>query len=146
VIGDEAWENLLAWHDRTLRTLFGSYSGEVAHPTGDGFLVTFPDSRLAVRCAVAVQQALAEHRRSHGFALLVRIGIHGGEATRHGQDYGGFEVHKAARISAIAGGGEILASLDTLDGAGDGFEIADVRDVALKGVADPVPVGRIVWR
>lgn len=146
VIGDEAWENLLVWHDRTLRSLFASHGGEVAHPTGDGFLVAFPDSRSAVRCAIAVQRELAQHRRSHGFALLVRIGIHAGEATRRGQDYGGLEVHKAARISAAADGGEILASRETLDEAGDGLEIGEVGDVTLKGLSDPVWVARVVWR
>jgi class 3 adenylate cyclase len=38
VIGDEAWENLLAWHDQALRSLFASHGGEVAHHTGDGVL------------------------------------------------------------------------------------------------------------
>ena len=93
-----------------------------------------------------MQRALTEHRRAHGFALAVRIGIHAGEATRRGQDYGGLEVHKAARISALAGGGEILASRETLDEAGDGFEIAEVGAVALKGVAGPVTVARVVWK
>ncbi len=110
VIGDEAWEDLLTWHDQTLRSLFASHGGEVGHPTGDGFFVAFEDAGSALRCAVAVQRALAEHRREHGFALLVRIGIHAGEATRRGQDYGGGEVHKAARIAALAEGGEILVS------------------------------------
>ena len=146
VIGDEAWENLLTWHDRTLRSLFASHRGEISHPTGDGFFVSFADARSAVRCAVAVQRALAEHRRSHGFALLVRIGIHAGEATRRGQDYGGSEVHKAARIAAAADGGEILASRDALDGTDDDFTITDVGDVALKGFADPVAVGRVNWQ
>ena len=38
VIGDEAWENLLAWHDQALRSLFASHGGGVAHHTGDGVL------------------------------------------------------------------------------------------------------------
>jgi len=38
VIGDEAWENLLAWDDQALRSLFASHGGEVAHHTGDGVL------------------------------------------------------------------------------------------------------------
>jgi class 3 adenylate cyclase len=145
VIGDEAWENLLTWHDKTLRSLFASHGGEVAHPTGDGFFVAFPDPASAFRCAVAVQRALEEHRRTHGFALMVRIGIHAGEATRRGQDYGGAEVHKAARIAALGEGGEILASEETA-GAGDGVSISAVREVSLKGIAETVRVGTVEWR
>jgi class 3 adenylate cyclase len=146
VIGDEAWQDLLTWHDQTLRSLFASHGGAVAHHTGDGFFVAFEDSRSALRCAVAVQRRLAEHRRAHGFAPLVRIGVHAAEATRRGQDYGGGEVHKAARIAALAGGGEILASGDTVADVGKEFKVSEPRDVAVKGVADPVQVARIEWR
>jgi class 3 adenylate cyclase len=144
-IGDEAWEDLLTWHDQTLRSLFGSHGGEVAHHTGDGFFVAFEDPGSALRCAVAIQRALAEHRRSHGFALSVRIGVHAGEATRRGQDYGGGEVHKAARIASLAEGGEILASEETLAGT-DGLELSDATEVTLKGFSEPVSVRRVEWR
>jgi class 3 adenylate cyclase len=144
-IGDEAWENLLTWHDQTLRSLFSGHGGEVAHHTGDGFFVAFDDPDSALRCAIAIQRALSEHRRSHGFALSVRIGVHAGEATRRGQDYGGGEVHKAARIASLAEGGEILASEDTLAEA-DGLEVSEATEVTLKGFPQPVSVRRVEWR
>lgn len=144
VIGDEAWEDLLSWHDRTLRSLFAAHGGEIGHPTGDGFFVAFPDAPSALRCAVAVQRALADHRRSQGFALRIRIGVHAGRATRRGRDYGGAEVHKAARIAALAEGDEILASAETV-GDADGFVTSSLREVALKGFTDPVLVGRVEW-
>jgi class 3 adenylate cyclase len=146
VIGDDAWEDLLIWHDRTLRSLFASHGGEVGHPTGDGFFVAFAHAGAALRCAVDVQRALAEHRRSQGFALMVRIGIHAGEATRRGQDYGGAEVHKAARIAAMAGGGEILASRDTVAEVEMDVPFAEVGEASLKGFAEPVPLARVQWR
>ena len=146
VIGDEAWEDLLTWHDQTLRSLFAAHEGEVVHHTGDGFFVTFEDVNAALRCAVGVQRALAEHRRTHGFAPLVRIGVHAGEATRRGQDYGGGEVHRAARIAAMAEGGEILASEETMSDADGGFAIADGREVSLKGFSEPIRIARVEWR
>jgi class 3 adenylate cyclase len=146
VIGDEAWEDLLAWHDQTLRSLFASHGGEVAHHTGDGFFVAFEDAALALSCAVAVQRALADHRRQHGFALRVRIGIHAGEATRRGQDYSGGTVHTAARIAGAGEGDEILASEETVAAAGRGFAVADTRGLTLKGIADPVRVATVDWR
>jgi class 3 adenylate cyclase len=144
-IGDEAWENLLAWHDQTLRSLFATHGGDVAHHTGDGFFVAFADRVSAVRCAVAIQRALADHRRTHGFALQVRIGLHAGEGTRRGQDYSGGEVHKAARIAALGQGGEILASDEALEGT-DGVATSEARDVTLKGFPEPVAIRRVEWR
>jgi class 3 adenylate cyclase len=146
VIGDEAWEDLLAWHDQTLRSLFASEGGEVAHHTGDGFFVAFDDARSALTCAVAIQRALTENRRAHGFAPLVRIGVLAAKATRRGQDYSGSEVHKAARIAALAEGGEILTSLDTVSAAEGEFKASESREVSLKGVADPVQLVGIDWR
>jgi class 3 adenylate cyclase len=145
-IGDEAWESLLAWHDQALRSLFVSNGGEVAHHTGDGFFVAFGDSRSALACAFAIQRELADHRRSQGFAPLVRIGVHAGEGTRRGQDFSGGEVHEAARIAALAEGGEILATLGTVADAAGGFRTSEAREVSLKGMAEPVRVTRIEWR
>jgi class 3 adenylate cyclase len=145
VIGDEAWENLLSWHDQTLRSLFASHGGEVAHHTGDGFFATFPDARSALTAAVAVQRALVEHRRVHGFALSVRIGVHVAEATRRGRDYSGVEVHKAARLAAAAGAGEILVSDETIAGAPEGFTFSEPREIAAKGIPQPVRVTGVDW-
>lgn len=145
-IGDEAWEDLLTWHDQTLRSLFAAHRGEVVHHTGDGFFVTFEDTNSALTCAVAVQRALAEHRRAHGFAPLVRIGVHAGEATLRGQDYGGGEVHKAARIAALAEGGEILASEETVAGSDGGLGVSEAREVTLKGFTETIRVAKIEWR
>jgi class 3 adenylate cyclase len=146
VIGDEAWEDLLTWHDQTLRSLFASHSGDVGHPTGDGFFVAFDDPAAALRCAVAIQRALADHRREHGFALSVRIGVHAGEATRRGQDYGGAEVHKAARIAAQAEGGEILATVETVEATDGRVRGGEPKVLTLKGFAEPVTVLAVDWR
>lgn len=146
VIGDDAWDDLLTWHDRTLRALFAAHGGEIGHPTGDGFFIAFPDAVSALRCAVEVQRVLAEHRRSEGFSLSVRIGVHSGEATKRGDDYGGADVHRAARIAALADGGQILTSRTTKDDAGEEISGEEMGEVALKGFADPVPIVRVAWR
>jgi class 3 adenylate cyclase len=145
-IGDRAWEDLLTWHDKKLRSLFASHGGEIAHPTGDGFLVAFEGTRSALGCAVTIQRALAEHRRNHGFAPLVRIGLHAGEANRRGEDFGGKQVHKAARIAALAEGGEILVSEETVADVDGGFKVSGFRAVTLKGIAEPVRVCIVEWR
>jgi class 3 adenylate cyclase len=146
VIGDEAWEALLAWHDQALRSLFASHRGEVAHHTGDGFFVAFEDAGSAVRCAIAVQRALAEHRTTQGFSPTVRIGIHAAQATRRGTDYSGAEVHTAARVADLAEGGEILVTAAALAEAGSALTSSEPREAALKGIDDPVSVVSVEWR
>ncbi len=143
-LGDEAWSGLLAWHDRTLRGLFGRHGGEEVEHTGDGFFVSFADARSALACAIDVQRRLAEHRRENGFAPSVRIGVHAAVAQRVDGTYRGRGVHEAARIGALAGAGEILASAETA--AGTGVSHSDPRTVELKGVPEPVAVISIDWR
>jgi class 3 adenylate cyclase len=144
-MGDEAWEHMLRWHDDTLRSLFGRYGGEVVNRTGDGFFVAFDSSAPAIECAIAVQRALAEHRRTHGFAPAVRIGIHSSEANRRGTDFSGMGVHVAARIAALADGGQVLASQETAAEAASAHHASQPQAVSLKGVAEPVPVVSIAW-
>jgi class 3 adenylate cyclase len=145
-MGDQAWEHLLRWHDTTLRSLFDAFGGEVVTSTGDGFFVAFATSRRAIDCAVDVQRALAEHRRTQGFAPGVRIGVHAAEANRRGNDYSGKGVHVAARIAALAEGGEVLASAATAaEASGVGVSTSEPRSVSLKGVSGPVDVVSIAW-
>lgn len=144
-IGDEAWHDLLHWHDEALRRCFKENAGEEVDHTGDGFFAAFPDARAALACAVSIQRKLADHRRDHGFAPRVRIGLHAAEATRVRDDYEGAGVHAAARIGALADGGEILVSVDTVRGIA-GIALGEARDVSLKGLAKPVRVARVDWR
>jgi class 3 adenylate cyclase len=146
LLGDEAWTDLLRWHDAALRSLFADHRGEEIDHAGDGFFVAFPDAARAVTCAVAIQQRLAAHRREHGFAPQVRIGLHGAEAVRQASSYKGKGVHAAARIGALATGGEIVASLETAREAGDAARFGDPRSVELKGLGEPVDVVSLEWQ
>ena len=145
-IGDDAWTNLVRWHDQTLRVCFERNGGEEVDHAGDGFFVAFESSERALTCAIEIQKKLAEHRRAAGFAPQVRIGVHVAEAARHGDDYLGKGVHEAARIGALAGGEEIVASAATVNAAGGGFTATDARTVPLKGIAEPVEVVSVDWR
>lgn len=145
-IGDDAWENLLRWHDETLRRLFSEHGGNVAKHTGDGFLVVFDTPDAALAAAQAIQHTLAQHRRQHGFAPQVRIGVHTSGGVRHGRDFSGAGVHLAARIGALANEGEILASADTLAVASARYQASATREVKLKGISKPVDVATLDWR
>jgi class 3 adenylate cyclase len=142
-LGDSAWEHLLSWHDQTLRKLFMAHCGDEVKQIGDGFFVAFDNPFEAVECAVGIQRKLAAHRKEHGFAPHVRIGLHSVEATRKGEDYGGKGVHEAARIGALATADEILASADVIRAARARFPVSEPRSVDLKGVSESVIVSSI---
>jgi class 3 adenylate cyclase len=145
-IGDEAWEDVVRWHDETLRTLIEQHGGGVVHTAGDGFFAAFPDASAGATCAVAIQRRLAEHRRKHGFAPRVRIGLHATEATVIADDYAGLGVHEAARVGALADGDEILVTVSTAAAEGFPFPVTGEREVALKGIARPVRIAAVDWR
>jgi class 3 adenylate cyclase len=143
-MGDEAWNEVLRWHDQTLRGLISRHAGEEINHSGDGVFASFGQSERAIECAIQIQRTLAEHRRTQGFAPQVRIGLHQAAATRVGLDYRGKGVHAAARIAAEAKGGEVLASWHTAQPCN--FAISEPREVSLKGIAEPVQVVSISWR
>lgn len=145
-IGDEAWADLVRWHDQTLRALFATHGGEEVDHAGDGFFVAFATARPAIECGVAIQRTLLDHRRSHGFAPQVRIGLHAAEAQKHDGAYRGKGVHAAARIAALAEAGEILASRDTIESAPPGVTLSAPRPVTLKGLSEPLEVVTLGWR
>ena len=145
-IGDEAWSDLVSWHDRTLRALFVQHGGTEVDHAGDGFFVVFIDSASALRCAVAIQRKLAEHRREHGFAPGVRVGVHVADAARVGKSYRGKGVHEAARVGALARSGEIVATSETIASAGEHIKVENPRTVELKGIEQPARIVSVSWR
>jgi DNA-binding SARP family transcriptional activator len=145
-LGDEAWDDLLSWHDRALRMSAADHEGEEVDHAGDGFFFSFRTPAEAVECAIAIQRRLIDHRRTHGFAPQVRIGVHAAAASRTGDDYRGKGVHEAARIGALAEGGEILVSRATAEAARCRVPFSESRLERLKGVGEPVEVVSLEWR
>ncbi|MEE8518653.1 MAG: adenylate/guanylate cyclase domain-containing protein [Dehalococcoidia bacterium] len=142
VIGDQAWESLLRWHDQTLRSVFAAFHGEEAATTGDGFFVGFETPESAIACAIAIQRKLAEHRQEHGFAPQVRIGLHASDATMKAGNFSGKGVHEAARIASLANGGEIFASKATV---GSDVAVSNEQTVTLKGITEPMTIVTVNW-
>jgi class 3 adenylate cyclase len=144
-LGEDKWRKLLAWHDKRLRELIEAEGGEVIKQTGDGYFAAFETAAAALDAAVAIQRALDEHEP---LAPDIRIGLHTGGAfhkTDDDPDYAGQGVHMAARIGALAGGGEILVSRESLNGASR-FRVSERRAEALKGFEEPVDLVSVQWR
>jgi class 3 adenylate cyclase len=142
-IGDQSWTQLVAWLDGSMRECFKSHRGEEVDHAGDGFFVAFPDSKSALDCAISIQRDLADHRRKHGFAPRVRIGIHATSASHAGGRYRGRGVHEASRIAALAGPDEIVASRATVPPT---FRVSEAREATVKGISKPLEVVTIDWR
>lgn len=142
-IGDQAWRHLLEWHDRLLDEVIREHGGELMDRAGDGVFAAFDRPENAVRCAITLQRRLAAHRVEHGFAPVLRIGVHADRAVPTRSKYAGRGVHLAARVAAVAGPGEIVLTSSTATAAD--APLQQRRHVLLKGFPDPVEVGVLHW-
>jgi pimeloyl-ACP methyl ester carboxylesterase/class 3 adenylate cyclase len=130
-LGDARWRELLSAHQDAVRRELSRSGGREVKTLGDGCLATVDGPARAIRCA----QAIVEEASSAG--LRVRIGLHSGEVELMGNDVGGIAVHIAARIGALAAGGEVLVSSTVKDlVAGSGIRFADRGTKQLKGISD----------
>jgi len=136
-----AWDGLNAEHIELIRRPVSDNGGAVVRTEGDAVFAVFPEARAAVAAAIDAQRALAAHDWSDGIDLRVRMALHSGEAYLAGDDYGGFEVNRAARIAAAGHGGQILLSDATralvADALPEGVDIRDLGTHELRGVPRP---------
>ena len=106
-----------------------AFEGREVNTAGDGFLAMFDGPQRAIRCAMAIRDAV----RSLG--IQVRAGLHTGECEVRGNDIGGIGVHIGARVSALARANDVLVSSTLRDLViGSGLEFETHRIHELKGV------------
>lgn len=130
-LGDERWHDLLEEHNGAVRRELEIFRGQEIKTTGDGFHATFDGPARAVQCASAMREATQQ------LGLSLRIGIHTGECEIRDDSLEGLAIHIAARVSGMAGRGEILVSRTVKDlVAGSGIEFEDFGTHSLKGVPD----------
>ena len=128
-LGDAAWKDVVERHHRTVRAMIGRYRGREIDTAGDGFFATFDGPSRAVRCALAIVEAL------QAIGLPVRAGLHTGEVEAIDEKAGGIAVIIGARIGAMAGPSEVLVSSTVRDlVAGSGLVFEDRGEHQLKGV------------
>jgi class 3 adenylate cyclase/pimeloyl-ACP methyl ester carboxylesterase len=128
-LGDSRWREMLEQHESVTRREVARARGRTVKTLGDGALATFDGPARAVRCACALRDAV------RGLGLELRAGVHTGEVEQIGDDVGGLAVHLGARVGALAGAGEVLASQTVRDlVVGSGIEWDDRGAHALKGV------------
>jgi len=128
-MGDRDWHALLDAHDAVVRAQLARFRGREVSTSGDGFLAMFDGPQRAIRCAMAIRDAV------QSLGIEVRAGLHTGECEVRGDDIGGIAVHIGARVSALAGANDVLVSStlrDLVIGSGLEFEGRGAHE--LKGV------------
>jgi hypothetical protein len=130
-VGDRGWRTLLERHDATVRALLGRYRGTEVDTAGDGFFARFDGPGRAIRCAQAIVVAVRP------LGIEVRAGVHTGEIELSDGKVGGIAVHIGARVGALAGPSEVLASSTVKDlTAGSGIAFEDAGEHELKGISE----------
>jgi class 3 adenylate cyclase len=128
-MGDRDWRALLDAHDAVVRSQLNGFRGREVNTSGDGFLAMFDGPQRAIRCAMAIRDAV------QSLGIEVRAGLHTGECEVRGDDIGGIAVHIGARVSALAGPNDVLVSSTLRDLViGSGLEFEDRGAHELKGV------------
>jgi class 3 adenylate cyclase len=128
-LGDARWRDLLSRHHAVIRRELARYQGREVDTAGDGFFASFDGPARAIRCAIAIADAVGE------LGLAVRAGLHTGECEVMGGKMGGIAVHIGARVAGEAGAGEVLVSSTVKDlVAGSGIDFRERGTATLKGV------------
>jgi class 3 adenylate cyclase len=137
-LGDGRWRDVLDRHDQSVRAHIDRFRGRVVKTVGDGFVATFDSPGRAIECALAIRDILKVSD------IDVRAGIHTGEIEIRGDDVAGIAVHIGARVSSLAGPGEVLVSSAVPPlVAGSGIEFEDRGERELKGVPGSWRVFRV---
>ena len=149
-LGTDRYHEVLEVHTQTLRAAFAV--GHEVRIEGDALFLVFATASAAIAAAAAAQRALMNAAFPHDAVVRVRMGMHTGSGTpaskAAGADYVGIDVHRAARIAAVAHGGQVLVSGATAMLAGtdlpDGVTVRDLGEHRLKDLAQPEHIYQLV--
>ena len=131
-LGDTAWRELLERHHAIGRRELARFRGRELDTAGDGFFASFDGPARAVQAAAALRDPL------RAIGLEIRAGLHTGEFEASDGKVVGIAVSIGARISSLAGPGEVLVSSTVKDlVAGSGMRFEDRGERQLKGIPDP---------
>ena len=132
-----SYAEVLVGHHEIIRSGLAAHHGREVDTQGDAFFAVFAAPSACVAAAVEMQRALSAHRWPADYPVRVRMGIHSGEAAQTPVGLVGLEVHRAARIAAVAHGGQIVLSAAAAALLSDSLPAgASVRDLGLHRLKD----------
>ncbi len=143
LLGDE-YGQLLADHHRLIVAAAEKEQGVLVDTQGDACFIVFPTASQAVAAAAEIQQALSTHAWPGGVEVRVRVGLHTGSPIQMDDRYVGMDVHRAARISAAAHGGQVVASASTVQLSEEGPSWLALGDFRLKDLMRPERLYQLV--
>jgi predicted ATPase/class 3 adenylate cyclase/Tfp pilus assembly protein PilF len=147
-VGEGVYGQVLADHHSVIRSALAAHAGKELNTMGDGFFAGFSSPRACVAAALEIQQALEAHPWPAGEYVRVRMGVHTGEATDTSAGLLGLDVHRAARVAAVAHGGQILLSETTValvrDSLPSGIELKDLGVHRLKDLGRPEQIFQVL--
>lgn len=146
-VGQDAFDDLRRQHFTRLNGAAAQNGGRQVKTLGDGVMVVFHSASEAVACAVAMQQTVELQARRCGVPLAIRVGVAVGEVTFEDDDVFGVPVVQAARLVAVAAGGQILVT-QAVRLMADGSWARSFIEVglrSLKGLADEVLAFELAW-
>jgi TolB-like protein/class 3 adenylate cyclase len=147
-IGPGAYGELLRDYRAAVEGAVAAEGGRVVDREGDGIFVVVPTAAGAVRAAASAQRRLAETDPPAVTDISVRMGIHVGEAQQHDEGDVVLDINRAARIGALAHGGQVLISeaarLLAADGLDDSILLRDLGEHDLRGIERPERVHQLV--
>ncbi len=146
-VGTERAEALVRTHLEALDDAIAHAGGRRVKRLGDGSMAVFPSASAALACAVAMQRATDAGRRRGAHPLRMRVGIGAGDVLVEDGDCSGAPVVEAARLCALADGGQILATelVGLLGGRRTSATVTALGPRELKGLPDPVDVVEVAW-
>jgi class 3 adenylate cyclase len=147
-LGEEHAETHRQAYQRLLAQTIGAHHGALHDDLGDGIMASFPGAADAVAAAVAIQQAAeAASRRRDRAGVGVRIGISAGDVAWEGAHPHGMPLVEAARLCAVAEGGQILVSeiVRVLARGRGGHTFTPIGQIALKGLPEPLVTCAVGW-
>jgi predicted ATPase/class 3 adenylate cyclase len=147
-VGRDRYAELRERHREILRAAAQAQGGIEQGTEGDSLFVAFHEAPDAVAAAVAAQRALAAEPWPVGATIKVRMGLHTGGAEQSGESLVGLGINRAARLAALAHGGQILASSLVRDQLDDhpveGVTLRDLGEHRLKDLSAPVRIVQVI--
>ena len=145
---DEATVHTLIEHREILSKIIRQYQGRVVDSPGDNLLAEFESVLQGVRCAVAIQQKLAERNAMlpDNRKMEFRIGVNVGDVIKKGHQIYGDGVNIAARLESMAEPGGICISglVYTQVKNKLKLEYEFIGKKTVKNISEPIPVYRII--
>ncbi len=145
-LGDAGGRDVLREHEAATRRALREFGGTEVKSMGDGFMASFHSVLGALDCAIALQRAIHQLSDRLPVELRIRVGINTGEPIAEDGDLFGTSVIVAARLAALAAGGEILVANVVRElSTGKGYLFSDRGMQELKGMEDPVHTWQLRW-